>query len=77
MTKETKKKVKKAFYAAKQREAATCLMAMGAKPKDGLKKAVYSGLELSGSIPVKKLGITLERPDVDKFFRLVETGSIS
>lgn len=44
MTKETKKKVKKAFYAAKQREAATCLMAMGAKPKEGVSSESWEGM---------------------------------
>ena len=43
---------------------------------DRLKKAVYSGLDASGEIAVPQLGIHLDRPDVDRFFALVETGAI-
>jgi len=44
---------------------------------DRLKKAAYSGLDASGSLSVPGLDVTLDRPDFDRFFRLVETGALS
>lgn len=43
---------------------------------DRLKAAVYRGLDMSGGLPVDALNIVLDRPDVDKFFRLLETGAV-
>lgn len=59
------------------------LESLGIADKDGavdidvLKKAVYAGLDASGSLHLDALGITLERPDADRFFRFAETGSLS
>lgn len=42
-----------------------------------LKDGIFGGLETASDIPIEELGITLGRPDFDKFFRLCETGAIS
>ena len=44
---------------------------------DALKKATQCGMDAAGELPVPMLGIKLDRNDVDKFFRLVETGALS
>lgn len=44
---------------------------------DLLKKATNSGMEAAGDLRIDPLGMNLERADIDKFFRLVETGAIS
>lgn len=49
----------------------------GSVDLEALKKAVYAGLDASGSLHLDVLGITLERPDADRFFRFAETGSLS
>ena len=43
---------------------------------DLLKKGINGGLEMSGEFAVEQLGITLYKADFDKFFHLVETGTI-
>lgn len=44
---------------------------------DQLKRCVEGGLELSGTLRVDELGIDVERPEMDRFFRLLETGALS
>jgi len=44
---------------------------------DALKKATQGGMEAAGELPVPMLGIRLDKNDVDKFFKLVETGALS
>ena len=44
---------------------------------DILKKGVYGGLDYAGEFHVEGLDIFLNRTDMEKFFRLVETGEIS
>lgn len=44
---------------------------------DRIKAAVASGLELAGELHIESLGLTLYKPDVDKFFRLCETGTLN
>ena len=44
---------------------------------DKLKKAVNGGLEMAGELYIEKLGITLYRAEIEKFFHLVETGTLS
>jgi hypothetical protein len=44
---------------------------------DLLRKGLDGGIEMAGELPIKKLGISLCKADLDKFFRLVETGTIS
>lgn len=57
--------------------------AMGVADADGnidvdlLKKATDCGMDAAGELHVPMLGIRLGRDDVDKFFKLVETGAIS
>jgi len=42
-----------------------------------LKRAAYSGIDASGSLAVPGLDVTLDRPDFDRFFHLLETGSVN
>ena len=44
---------------------------------DLLKKATESGMDAAGELHIPMLGIHLQRNEIDKFFRLVETGAIS
>ena len=44
---------------------------------DALKKATQSGMDAAGELPFPMLGIHLDRNDVDRFFKLVETGALS
>jgi hypothetical protein len=43
---------------------------------DLLKKGIEGGIDMAGELEVEKLGITLYKADLDKFFRLVETGTV-
>lgn len=40
-------------------------------------KATNSGMDAAGSLPIPMLGIKLVKEEIDKFFRLVETGALS
>lgn len=57
--------------------------ALGISDADGnidvdlLRKAVDGGMDAAGELPLPLLGLRLEKCDIDKFFRLVETGAIS
>ena len=44
---------------------------------DALKKATESGMDAAGELYIPMLGIHLDKGEVGKFFRLVETGAIS
>ena len=44
---------------------------------DLLKKATAAGLDAAGELPIPALGVFLNRDDIDRFFKLVETGAIS
>ena len=44
---------------------------------DLLKRGIQAGMEAAGEMRIEKLKITLEKQDVDKFIRLVETGALS
>lgn len=44
---------------------------------DALKKATDSGMSAAGELPIPMLGIHLDKTEVEKFFKLVETGAIS
>jgi len=44
---------------------------------DALKKGAYAGLNASGELRIDAIGISLERPEFDRFFRLVETGALN
>lgn len=42
-----------------------------------LKKATLGGIDAAGELPLPMLGIYLSKDDIDRFFRLVETGALS
>jgi len=44
---------------------------------DALKKATQSGVEVAGELPIPMLGIFLDKNEIDKFFKLIETGALS
>lgn len=44
---------------------------------DALKKVIYDGFDLSGSLPINQLSLTFYKADADKFFHFVETGSLT
>lgn len=41
-----------------------------------LKNAIEGGFKTAGEVPLASLGIHLDRPEIDKFYRLLETGAI-
>ena len=41
-----------------------------------LKNAIEGGFKTAGEVPLAALGIHLDRPEIDKFHRLLETGAI-
>lgn len=43
---------------------------------DQLRRCVDGGLQLAGDLRIDQLGVNVERPEIDKFFRLLETGSL-
>lgn len=43
---------------------------------DQFKKCMESGLQMAGEMRIDKLGISVERAEVDKLYRLLETGSL-
>ena len=44
---------------------------------DMFKNGVMCGVELAGGLHIEKLGVSLDRREVEKLFRLVETGELS
>ena len=44
---------------------------------DALRKATDSGMAAAGELYIPMLGVHLDKGEVDKFFKLVETGAIS
>lgn len=49
----------------------------GAVDVDQLRRCVDSGLEFAGDLRIDELGINIEKPEIDRFFKLLETGVLS
>ena len=68
---------------AKDDDRFKMFVATGVMDKDGvvdvdqLRKCVEGGLELSGTLRIDELGVDVERPEIDRFFRLLETGALT
>lgn len=43
---------------------------------DALRKAMFAGLDLAGTLPIAPLGITLDRSDLERGFHVLETGKV-
>lgn len=56
---------------------------IGIADKDGnididlLKKATQCGIDAAGELHIPMLGIHLQRDEIDRFFKLIETGALS